>query len=186
MEASFSTAAANKAQYPRNNRKWIVFSGRSNVGKSSLINSLLAKKNLARTSSTPGRTQTINFYAVGDQWTFVDLPGYGFARAPLRIREKWGAMIEEFLQATGAVKLAMLVVDSRHRPTKQDQLMGDYLREHHVPFEVVATKIDKISRNHRARNLKVVQEALDVPRVVPYSATKGDGKRELWKIIREV
>ncbi len=95
-------------------------------------------------------------------------------------------MIEEFLQATGAVKLAMLVVDSRHRPTKQDQLMGDYLREHHVPFEVVATKIDKISRNHRARNLKVVQEALDVPRVVPYSATKGDGKRELWKIIREV
>jgi len=186
VEASFSTATTSKGQYPRNNRKWIVFSGRSNVGKSSLINSLLAKKNLARTSSTPGRTQTINFYDVGDRWTFVDLPGYGFARAPLRIREQWGPMIEEFLQVADAVKLALLVVDVRHQPTAQDQLMRDYLREHQRTLEVVATKIDKISRNRRVRHLKTVQETLNVPRVVPYSATRGDGKRELWKIIREV
>jgi GTP-binding protein len=186
VEATFSTAATSKEHYPRNHRKWIVFSGRSNVGKSSLINSLLGRKNLARTSSTPGRTQTINFYDVGERWTFVDLPGYGFARVGRDVRRQWGVMVEEFLGQAEAVRLALLVVDVRHQPTAQDLLMRDYLRSHQLNIEVVATKIDKLPRSRRERHLSVVQETLAVPRVLPYSATAGDGRTELWKIIGEV
>lgn len=186
MEANFIAAATKENQYPKDERQWIVFSGRSNVGKSSLINSLLGRKNLARTSSKPGRTQTINFYAVKEQWTFVDLPGYGFARAPRQIRERWGPMIEEFLQQARSVELAFLIVDARHEPTALDQMMRDYLREHQLRFEIVATKIDKVAKSRRTRHLKLIEETLGVSNVIAYSATEGTGKKQLWKIIREV
>src|SRR5258708_11376229 len=143
--ATFVKSATSPEHYPRDGRPEIAVLGRSNVGKSSLINSLLGVRGLARTSSTPGRTQLINFFLVNDVFYFVDLPGYGYARAPAELRKEWGPMVEKYLAMRSNLVLCILITDSRRELTQLDLQMGDWLRTQGKPFIVVATKADKLS-----------------------------------------
>jgi GTP-binding protein len=186
VEISFLTTATRKEHYPDISLPRIAFAGRSNVGKSSLINSLVGTKKLARISSTPGRTQAINFFSIEGRWVFADLPGYGFAKVSKSIRAKWGPMIEEFLECDEHLRLAILIVDVRHAPTSLDLVMRDYLLIHEIPFQVIATKCDKLSHNKRQKAFKITQQTMGVEDVILYSSVTGFGKKELWHIIREV
>ena len=164
----------------------VVFVGRSNVGKSSLINSLVGRKKLAHTSSTPGRTRAINLFNINNQWIFADLPGYGYARASKQIRAAWQRLIGSFLKLDGRIKLAILIVDSRRRPASLDAMMREYLDAYEIPIQVVATKIDKVRSSHRPGFLEQIERAMEINRLIAYSSRTGEGKRELWRIIKEV
>ncbi len=158
----------------------IAFAGRSNVGKSSLINRLIGQGKPARISSTPGRTQLINFFSIDDSWMFIDLPGYGYARVPKKIRATWGPMIEELLAECSFLQMTVVLVDSRHEATTLDKLMVDWLRRFEISFIVVATKIDKVARSKRVKFINELQRDLGVPRIIPFSSVTGEGKDELW------
>lgn len=184
--ATFLKSATQRSEYPEIDLPQIAFVGRSNVGKSSLINCLVGRKKLARTSSNPGRTQIINFFMVDEGWVLVDLPGYGFAKVPQRVRNRWGPMIEEFLIGNDRLKLVVLIVDSRHEPTKLDQNMVEWLSHFGVPFQLVATKYDKVAKSRRVRSLRQIRESLGSEDILPFSATTGEGKKDLWKIINGI
>ena len=151
-----------------------------------MINSLVGRKNLARTSSKPGRTQAINFFKINNQWIFVDLPGYGFARVSKSTRARWGLMVEQLLREDKALKLAILIVDARRPATELDLTMRDYLKQFDIPFQVVATKVDKLSFYRRQQSLSNACQAMGAGPVIPYSSATGIGKKELWQIIRKV
>lgn len=182
-KAQFIKSTVQKNQYPDTHLPGIAFSGRSNVGKSSLINCLIGQNKLARISSTPGRTQLINFFLVDESWMFIDLPGYGYARVPKNIRAKWGPMIEELLSECGFLEMTVVLVDARHEATTLDKLMVDWLRQYEITFTVVATKIDKVSRSKRAKFIRDLQRDLSVSRIIPFSSVTGEGKKELWEEI---
>jgi GTP-binding protein len=184
-QSQFIKSATRKDQYPEIDLPHVAFAGRSNVGKSSLINCLVGRKNLARISSTPGRTQLINFFEVEGRLVFVDLPGYGYARAPERIRAAWGPMIAEFLTSRKQLRLVVVIVDGRHRPTEQDQMMVDWLFELEIPFSVVAGKIDRIPKNRRCSAKLLAEETLKVDRVLPFSTKTGEGVKELWSVLNQ-
>lgn len=185
MEVQFIKSATHRSDYPKLPLPQIAFSGRSNVGKSSLINSLLGKKGLARTSATPGRTQLINFFNVDGRWIFVDLPGYGFAKVPRKIRDSWGLMVEEFLREGNDLKLTVTIVDARRKPTVPDLMMKKWLDEFDIPCQIVANKADKLSSNQLQRSLDQIEEGFNCS-VVPYSAATGMGKKELWRVLERV
>ncbi len=155
------------------------------MGKSSLINSLVGQKGLARCSSTPGRTQVINFFNVQNKWIFVDLPGYGFARAPASVRARWGPMIEEFLTEDAQLALCVMIVDVRHKPTALDIVMKTWLERYGVPHQVVATKVDKLSSNQLRKCLPRIENVLNC-RLIPYSAATGVGKEQLWRVLERI
>ncbi len=157
--------------------------GRSNVGKSSLINSLLGVKGLARTSSTPGRTQLINFFLINDAFYFVDLPGYGYARVPTDVKREWGPMIEKYLATRPNLVLSILITDSRHEPTKLDLLMKEWLSGRGRPFIIVATKADKLSSNQLRANLSRASAVLETREIIAYSAVTRLGADRIWKEI---
>lgn len=186
MEASFVTSATQPREYPNRPLPRIAFVGRSNVGKSSLINSLVGRKKLARTSSSPGRTRLINFFLVDSKWLFVDLPGYGYAKVSRSERERWGPMVEEYLRGDQDLKLLILLVDARHKPSNLDQVMREWLEQYGIPHLIVATKADKLSANQLQKSLKRIRETFNADLVLPYSAHTGAGKKELWRIIQEV
>ncbi len=163
----------------------IVFAGRSNVGKSSLLNNLVGNKKLARTSSVPGRTRTINIFNINSQWIFADLPGYGYARAPRKIRSGWQSLIEGFLKSDGRIRLAILIVDSRHDPGPLDRVMQDFLNAYQIQTQVVATKIDRVRSSQRLRSLRQIERSLGIDGLVAYSSRTGEGKKALWRIIKE-
>ena len=163
----------------------IAFAGRSNVGKSSLINCLIGQGKLARISSTPGRTQLINFFLIDESWMFIDLPGYGYAKVPKKTREKWGPMIEELLADCRFLKMTVVLVDGRHEATTLDKLMVDWLRQYEITFTVVATKIDKVGRSKRMKALKGLQQDLGLSRIIPFSSVTREGKDELWDEIKK-
>ncbi len=140
---------------------------------------------MARTSSTPGRTQLINFFNVDGRWVFVDLPGYGFAKAPAEVRDRWGPMIEEFLQEEEDLKLTVMIIDARREPTKLDLMMKQWLEEFDVPYQIVATKSDKLSSNRLQGSLRTIEKSFK-SRVVPYSAATGVGKKELWRVLERI
>lgn len=176
--------AAN--QFPRTPYPEVAFAGRSNVGKSSLLNKLVNRKNLAHTSSSPGKTRTINFYLVNDQFFLVDLPGYGYAQVSKEVRKKWGELIENYLRERENLKGVVLLVDARHEPTENDRLMYDWLAYYRIPVIVVATKADKISRGKYLPQEKVIRQKLGLGEEVPvlfFSARTGQGREELWKLI---
>ena len=173
-------------QYPETGLPEVAFAGRSNVGKSSLINGLINRKALARTSGQPGKTQTINFYNVEEQLYFVDLPGYGYARTSKESRAKWGAMIEEYLNNRETLGMIILLVDIRHKPNENDQQMMKYITEAGFMPLVVATKADKIKRSQLVKHLKVIQEALNLEsyqEIMPFSSMTKMGKDEVWEEI---
>src|SRR5262250_1603041 len=157
--AKFVKSATSPEHYPRDGRPEIAFLGRSNVGKSSLINSLLGVRGLARTSSTPGRTQLINFFLINDAFYLVDLPGYGYARVPSEVKREWGPMVEKYLARRPNLVLSVLITDSRHKPTELDLQMIDWLRAKNRPFVIAATKADKLSSNELKASLTRAAEA---------------------------
>jgi len=163
----------------------IAMVGKSNVGKSSLINSMAANNKLARTSSEPGKTRLVNLYLINESFFLVDLPGYGFARAPKQEKQKWAAMIEGYLQNSQNLRRVFQLVDIRHAPTEDDQLMVDYLRHYGIPFTVVATKADKLSKAQRGRSIPVICRTLAVQpwEVMTYSSRDGTGKERLLELI---
>ena len=181
--ATFVKSATSSEHYPRDGRPEIAFMGRSNVGKSSLINSLLGVRGLARTSSTPGRTQLINFFSINDAFNFVDLPGYGYARVPRDVKKLWGPMIEKYLATRPNLVLSILITDSRHEPTELDLLMKGWLEARGKPFIIVATKADKLSSNKLRASLSRASAVLGSNELVAYSAVTGSGAARIWKEI---
>jgi GTP-binding protein len=187
-QAEFVISAVGPDQYPPDALPEIALAGRSNVGKSSLINRMINRKNLARTSSTPGKTQTLNYYRINEVLYFVDFPGYGFAKVSKSMREQWGKMIERYLLEREPLKLVMQIIDLRHPPSKDDQAMYEWLLHYGVPICVVATKADKIPKGKWPAHLKVVKETLQMDPTHPlvlFSSESGLGKDELWGIIEK-
>ena len=182
--AEFLKSAFKEADWPRDAKPEIAFLGRSNVGKSSLINSLLAVHGLARTSSTPGRTQALNFFEINNQFRFVDFPGFGYARVPKEIKSSWGEMATSYLAKRRQLVLSIHIVDSRHEPTKQDLQLHEWLEESNKPRLTVATKSDKLSNNELRKNLGQIARVLNVDSVMAYSAKSGRGRDELWRAIK--
>lgn len=187
-KAEFVISAVGPNQYPDDALPEIALAGRSNVGKSSLINRMIGRKNLARTSSTPGKTQHLNYYRINDGLYFVDVPGYGYAKVSKTQREAWGKMIEKYLQERETLKLVILIVDLRHPPSKDDELMYDWLKAYDLPVCVVATKADKVPKTRWPKHLKIIKEALVLRAgdpVILFSSEEGIGKDELWGLINK-
>ncbi len=179
----FIKSAFVEVDWPRDSRLEIAFMGRSNVGKSSLINSLLGVRGLARTSSTPGRTQSLNFFLINKQFSFVDLPGFGYARVPKDIKSTWGEMVTTYLAKRTQLVLSIHIVDSRHEPTKLDLQLHDWLKHNARPRLIVATKSDKLSHNDLRESVARARRAFGEDRVVAYSAKTGSGRDEVWRTI---
>ena len=182
--ARFVKSATQPDDFPRDQRPEIAFCGRSNIGKSSLLNTLTDTQGLARTSSSPGRTQTINFFLIDDRIYFVDLPGYGYAKVPKVVKEKWGGMIEGYLRDRQQLKLALMLIDSRMPPMDSDMMMKKWLDHHEIPNAVVLTKIDKISRNQLNQALRTGARMLNTKEIIPFSAVTHSGKNEILARIR--
>jgi len=185
LKIQFIQSATAKEGYPKQQLPKVVFSGRSNVGKSSLINSLVGRKGLARVSNTPGRTRVINFFNVEDRWMFVDLPGYGYAKVSQETRRQWKPMIEEFLSEGENLRLAIMVVDCRREPSDLDNMMQSQFEHLDIPYQIVATKSDKLSRAQLNRSLEGLEKVFK-SNVIPYSAATGMGKKELWHILERI
>ncbi|HLH32407.1 MAG TPA: ribosome biogenesis GTP-binding protein YihA/YsxC [Terriglobia bacterium] len=182
--ARFVKSATRPAEFPRDQKPEIAFCGRSNIGKSTLLNTLTDTHGLARTSSSPGRTQTINFFLVNDRMHFVDLPGYGYAKVPKAVKDSLGKMIEDYLRQRDQLKLALLLVDSRMQPTASDITMKEWLDHYRIPNAVVLTKVDKISRNQLNQALRTSAETLNTKELIPFSAVTGSGKDAILARIR--
>ena len=184
--ANLEIMATRRSQYPEGVKPEFLLVGRSNVGKSSFINSILSRKNLAYTSSVPGKTQTLNFYAVNDQFYLIDVPGYGYAKVSKSIQAKFGLMIEEYLEKRDQLKRVFMVIDFRHKPSEDDLLMYNYLKHFNVPVTIVATKADKVGGSKKEKQLKIIMDTLDLvvgdDLVVFSSATKLGVKEILRKI----
>ncbi len=191
IDAEIVISAVSEKQYPGEPLPEFALAGRSNVGKSSLINKLINRKNLARTSSKPGKTQTLNFYRITGEkgsFFFVDLPGYGFARVSKKVKEQWGEMIEYYLTTREALKSVLQIVDLRHPPSKDDKHMYEWLKHHGIPVIVVATKADKVPRGKWQKHLKIIRQDLNVDpsdSLILFSAETGEGKDQVWKAIME-
>ena len=186
--AELETVCGITSKLPDNDLPEIAFAGKSNVGKSSLINGLLNRKSLARTSAQPGKTQTINFYNVNKNLYFVDLPGYGYAKVSVEIRAKWGKMIERYLHGSPQLKKVFLLIDIRHVPSENDCMMYDWIVDNGYEPVIICTKLDKIKRSQVQKNLKLIREKLDlVPgtTMIPFSAQSKQGRDEIWNLIEE-
>ena len=186
--AELETVCGITSKLPDNDLPEIAFAGKSNVGKSSLINGLLNRKSLARTSAQPGKTQTINFYNVNKNLYFVDLPGYGYAKVSVEIRAKWGKMIERYLHGSPQLKKVFLLIDIRHVPSENDGMMYDWIVDNGYEPVIICTKLDKIKRSQVQKNLKLIREKLDlVPgtTMIPFSAQTKQGRDEIWNLIEE-
>ena len=184
--ASLKISAVNPKQYPTDGYLEFAFAGRSNVGKSSLINKLLNRKSLARVSGTPGKTTTINFYNIDDTIFLVDLPGYGYAQRSKSETEKWGKMMEDYLANRETLVQTILLVDSRHKPTKDDIQMCQWIRHYHDRVIVVATKFDKLKKSEMEPNLELIWETLELGEddiLVPFSTKDDEGKYTVWDMI---
>jgi GTP-binding protein len=179
----FIKSAFEEAHWPVDSVREISFLGRSNVGKSSLINSMLNVKGLARTSNTPGRTQALNFFLINKQFRFVDLPGYGYARVPRAIKHSWGEMATNYLANRDNLVLSIHIVDSRHEPTIQDMQLHEWLQQNEKPHLTIATKSDKLSQNELRKNLERARRVLGTDGIVAYSAATRYGREAIWKAI---
>ena len=187
-KAEIVISAVSQKQYPEDGLPEIALAGRSNVGKSSFINKLIQRKNLARTSSKPGKTQTLNFYRINDAFYFVDVPGYGYAKVSKKEREKWGQMMEEYFRFRETLRAVLLITDIRHEPTKDDVQMYDYLKYYEIPVVIIATKLDKIPKNKRdsfVKRTRTVLQADPQDVLIPFSAETGEGTEAAWSAIEK-
>lgn len=177
------------SKLPQTGRPEVAFAGKSNVGKSSLINALMNRKSLARTSSSPGKTQTINFYNINELIYLVDLPGYGYAKASEEIKAKWGKLIEDYLHQSEEIRAVFLLIDIRHEPSGNDKIMYQWILNHGYEPIIVATKLDKIKRSQIQKQLKIIREGLQVvpgTKIIPFSAQTKQGREEIWDVIDEL
>ena len=184
--AELKTVCGITSRLPDNAQPEFAFCGKSNVGKSSLINALMNRKSLARTSSTPGKTQTINYYLVNDAFYYVDLPGYGFAKASEKVKAQWGKLIEDYLHQSQAIRAVFLLVDIRHAPGENDLLMLQWIRDHGYTPLIIATKADKLKRSQVAKQMAEVRKGLGLPadyRVIAFSSETKQGRDEIWDFI---
>ncbi len=189
VKSDIEAVAVKPSQYPPENLKEIAFAGRSNVGKSSLLNLLTGRRKLAKVSGSPGKTRTINFYVINDAFRIVDLPGYGYAKVSKSVSQEWGDMIEKYLQQRQNLLKVVQLVDIRHEPSKQDVEMYEYLRYYGLDGIVVATKADKVSKNQIPKQIKQIRQTLKLGKddiVIPVSALKKTGYEELLDVIEGV
>lgn len=183
------TVCGVSSDFPENDKPEIAFAGKSNVGKSSLINSLMNRKSLARTSSQPGKTQTVNYYNINEALYFVDLPGYGYAKTAVVVKEKWGKMVERYLMNSKQLKLVFLLIDIRHEPSQNDKNMYDWIVYHGFMPVIIATKLDKINRSQITKQIKMIKEGIGVKsetKIFPFSSLTKQGKDEIWDYIVNV
>lgn len=180
------TVCGITSTFPENDKIEIAFAGKSNVGKSSLINALVNRKSLARTSAQPGKTQTINFYKVNNEVYFVDLPGYGYAKVSEEVKAKWGKLIENYLNKSEMLKAVFLLIDIRHEPSANDRNMYEWIVYQGYDPIIIATKMDKINRSQIQKHVKMIKTGLNVKKgtvVIPFSATTKQGREEIWELI---
>ena len=181
-------SAVRESQYPTDNKEEFLLVGRSNVGKSSFINTIINRKNYAITSSTPGKTQTLNFYKINDSFYLVDAPGYGFAKVRNSLKKKFGLIMESYLKSRENLKMVFLLVDFRHKPTSDDIMMYDYLKYYNVPVTIICTKVDKVSKNNHAKNKNIIQKELNLPddkNIILFSSVTKIGKNEVYEEIEK-
>ncbi len=186
---NLETVCGITSRLPENKLPEIAFAGKSNVGKSSLINGLMNRKSYARTSSQPGKTQTINYYNINDQMYFVDLPGYGYAAANVKVKAQWGKMIEDYLHQSKKIRTVFLLIDIRHAPSENDRIMYDWILERGYKPVIIATKLDKIKKSQVAKQVKLICDTLDAAEdttVIPYSALSKQGREEIYELIDRV
>lgn len=184
--AELETVCGITSKLPQNDKMEIAFAGKSNVGKSSLINGLLNRKALARTSSSPGKTQTINYYNVNQELYFVDLPGYGYAKVSVEVKEKWGKMVERYLHTSKQLRVVFLLIDIRHEPSANDINMYDWIVHNGYQPVIIATKLDKIKRSQLQKQLKLIRTGLNTlpgTIIMPFSALNKQGRDEIWEYI---
>ncbi|WP_071460288.1 ribosome biogenesis GTP-binding protein YihA/YsxC [Bacillus massilinigeriensis] len=184
--AEIVISAVRPNQYPEGGLPEFALAGRSNVGKSSFINKMLNRKNLARTSSKPGKTQTLNFYLINEELYFVDVPGYGYAKVSKKEREAWGKMIEAYITSREPLKAVLQIVDLRHPPSADDVMMYDFLKHYNIPVIVIATKADKIPKSKWQKHLKITKETLNIDPedpVILFSSETGEGKDKAWSTL---
>ena len=185
---NLETVCGVTSTLPENDRPEVAFAGKSNVGKSSLINALMNRKSYARISATPGKTQTINFYNINDEMYLVDLPGYGYARVSEKEKERWGKLIERYLHGSAQLKAVFLLIDIRHNPSANDRMMYKWVVEQGYNPIIIATKLDKIKRSQVQKHVKMLKEGLDlVPgtKVIPFSSQTKQGRDEIWELIEK-
>ena len=188
-QVEFLISAVRPEQYPEADRPEIALAGRSNVGKSTFINTMVRRKNIARTSSKPGKTQQLNYYDVEDSLYFVDVPGYGFARVSKSEKKKWQEMLERYFRTRTNLVLALLLVDFRHAPSKEDIQMKEFFEAYEIPYFVIATKSDKVKRSQWNKHLAQIKESLDLvteDQILPFSSKTAEAKDEAWEIIEDV
>lgn len=186
---NLETVCGVTSRLPENSLPEIAFAGKSNVGKSSLINGLMNRKSLARTSSSPGKTQTINYYNINDEMYFVDLPGYGYATANEKVKATWGKMIEDYLHQSKQIRAIFLLIDIRHAPSENDRIMYDWIVSRGYHPIIIATKLDKIKRSQVEKQKKLICDTLDVEDdtiVIPYSALNKQGREEIYNLLDEL
>ena len=187
--AELETVCGITSALPKNSLPELAFAGKSNVGKSSLINGLMNRKALARTSAQPGKTQTINYYQINHELYFVDLPGYGYTKASVEVREKWGKMVERYLHSSKQLRAVFLLIDIRHEPSANDRTMYEWILNQGYDPVIVATKLDKIKRSQVQKHLKMVQTGVGAKpgtRIFPYSALTKQGREEIWEYISAI
>lgn len=187
--ASLLISAVKESQYPKTKMPEVAFAGRSNVGKSSFINKILNRKNLARTSGKPGKTATINFYNIDNTLMLVDLPGYGYAEVSKAEKEKWAEMINHYLYTRENLMTTFLVVDSRHKPSADDLKMYEFLKDNQGCVIVIATKVDKVKKSELEKNLELIKTSLSLDEddiLIPFSAEKGVGVEDAWEVLYDV
>ena len=183
-----TNCAVRASQYPEEGKPEFLLVGRSNVGKSSFINTIINRKNFAHTSSKPGKTQTLNFYLVNQSFYLVDVPGYGYATVSHERQKKFGVMIEEYLKSRESLKCVFLLIDYSHKPTEDDCLMYDFLKYYNLKIKIVATKYDKVSKNSREKQNKLIKDTLKLPKdeeFIPFSTVYKTGKEEVYEAIKE-
>lgn len=188
-QVNLETVCGYTSKLPENTLPEIAFAGKSNVGKSSLINALMNRKSLARTSSQPGKTQTINFYNINDAMYLVDLPGYGYAKVAESEKQKWGQMIENYLHSSKQLRAVFLLIDIRHAPSANDKMMYDWMVYQGFDPIIIATKLDKIKRSQIQKQVKVVREGLGMKKesiLIPFSAETKQGREEIWDLMDSI
>ena len=182
----FVTSAVRRSQYPTDKKAEFLLVGRSNVGKSSFINTLANRKNLARISAIPGKTQTLNFYLINEEFYLVDVPGYGFAKVSKGLKNKFGLIIEDYLKERDNLKRVFMLIDFRHKPTNDDIMMYDYLKYYNIPVTIIATKSDKVSKNSYDKNIKLIKDTLKLDgndNLILFSTINKIGKQEVYEVI---
>lgn len=187
LDVKLTISAVRLSQFPADNKNEFLLVGRSNVGKSSFINTLINRKNFARTSAKPGKTQTLNFYLINDYFYLVDAPGYGFAKVSKQLKEKFGLIMEEYLKSRDNLKMVFMLIDFRHKPTEDDVMMYDYLKYYNVPVSIICTKVDKVSKNSREKNISQITKTLNIPKedLILFSSVTKLGKTEVYNKLIE-